>query len=75
MGIADLNKILEIEDLVKGDDALFAMTGVTDGDLLKGVVNLGNGRVSTSSMVTRVATGTVRMVDAVHILSRKPEYF
>lgn len=75
MGIEDLDKILEIEDLVRGDDALFAMTGVTDGDLLKGVVNLGNGRVSTSSMVTRVATGTVRTVDAVHILSRKPEYF
>ena len=36
MGI-DVNKVLRMEDLVKGDDAIFAATGVTDGELLRGV--------------------------------------
>ena len=37
MGIEDINRILRMEDLVKGDDAIFAATGVTDGELLRGV--------------------------------------
>ena len=36
MGL-DVNKVLRMEDLVKGDDAIFAATGVTDGELLRGV--------------------------------------
>ena len=36
MGV-DVNKVLYMEDLVKGDDAIFAATGITDGELLKGV--------------------------------------
>ncbi|ERJ79791.1 fructose-1,6-bisphosphatase, class II [Peptostreptococcaceae bacterium oral taxon 113 str. W5053] len=75
MGIEDVDRILEISDLVKGEDALFAATGVTDGDLMPGVVNLGNNRVRTSSLVLRVQTGTARKIEAVHILTRKPEYF
>ena len=36
MGL-DVNKVLLMEDLVKGDDAIFAATGITDGELLRGV--------------------------------------
>ncbi|MCL6479691.1 MAG: class II fructose-bisphosphatase [Peptococcaceae bacterium] len=72
MGIADPNRILTMDDLVKGDDAIFAATGVTDGELLRGVRFYGGERAETHSMVMRAKTGTVRFVRAIHMLSRKP---
>lgn len=65
----DLNKILTLDDLVKGDDVFFAATGVTDGDFLKGVRYEGS-RIHTSSMVMRSKSGTVRYIDAVHSLEK-----
>ena len=47
MGIEDINRILRMEDLVKGDDAIFAATGVTDGELLRGVQFKGSVRNNT----------------------------
>ncbi|MCF8565621.1 class II fructose-bisphosphatase [Alicyclobacillus tolerans] len=72
MGIKDLDVVLGMEDLVKGDDAIFAATGVTDGELLRGVRFIGKSRAKTHSIVMRAQTGTVRFIEAVHDLSRKP---
>ena len=66
-GVTDLNRIYELEDLVKGD-AIFAATGVTDGSLLRGVKRRG-GTVSTDSVVMRASSGTVRWVKGEHRLA------
>jgi len=65
MGIADPDQIFHTTDLVGGDDAIFAATGVTDGDFLDGVRFRKGGAVS-SSVVMRVATGTMRFLTAHH---------
>lgn len=72
MGIQDINRILTMDDMVKGDDAIFAATGVTDGELLKGVRMLGGDMAETNSLVMRAKTGTIRYIRTVHHLSRKP---
>lgn len=71
MGLADPGKVLRMEDLVKGDDAIFAATGVTDGELLKGVRYKGN-LAKTHSVVMRAKTGTIRFMDGTHKLEKKP---
>lgn len=71
MGLADPRQILRLEDLVKGDDVIFAATGITDGDLLRGVRYFGNG-AKTHSIVMRSKTGTVRFIEAIHRLDKKP---
>ncbi|MBH8600381.1 class II fructose-bisphosphatase [Thermoactinomyces sp. CICC 23799] len=71
MGISDPGKVLRMEDLVKGDDAIFAATGVTDGELLKGVRYKGN-LAKTHSLVMRAKTGTIRFMDGTHKLEKKP---
>ncbi|MDR5659745.1 class II fructose-bisphosphatase [Serpentinicella sp. ANB-PHB4] len=73
MGV-DVNKVLYMNDLVKGDEAYFAATGISDGDLLKGVVYTGNGTARTHSLVMRSETGTIRFIEAIHKLNKKPEY-
>jgi fructose-1,6-bisphosphatase II len=60
-----LNKVLGTDDLVSGEDIFFAVTGITDGELLDGVKYTGNG-ASTSSLVMRSLTGTVRKIIATH---------
>ena len=70
----DLSKILHTEDLVKGDDIFFAATGVSDGDLLRGVRYFAGG-ASTNSMVMRSKSGTVRYIEGHHNLARKPAAF
>ncbi|MBX5436131.1 MAG: class II fructose-bisphosphatase [Alicyclobacillaceae bacterium] len=72
MGIRDVNQVLTLQDLIRGDDVIFAATGVTDGELLKGVRFTGQSRATTHSLVMRAKTGTVRFVETVHDLSRKP---
>lgn len=74
MGIKNINKVLKLEDLVKGDDVFFAATGVSDGELLKGVLYLENNRAVTHSVVMRSKTGTIRFIDATHNLYKKPKY-
>lgn len=71
MGIVDIHRVLRMNDLVKGDDAIFAATGVTDGELLRGVRLEGNARATTDSVVMRAKTGTIRFIKATHDLSRK----
>ncbi|OFI06191.1 fructose-1,6-bisphosphatase class 2 [Clostridium acetireducens DSM 10703] len=71
MGIKDINKVLFIDDIVKGEDVYFAATGVSDGDLLKGVVYHSNNRAKTHSVVMRCKTGTIRVISAIHDLNKK----
>ena len=66
----DIDKVLSLEDLAKGDELFFAATGTTDGDLLKGIVSLGNNRITTNSVVMRAKTGTIRFVDAIHSIEK-----
>ncbi len=72
MGI-EVNTVLRMEDLVRGDDAIFAATGVTDGELLSGVQFKGS-YGSTHSLVMRAKSGTVRFVEGRHSLKKKPRY-
>ena len=62
----DLERVLDTDDLVGGDDAFFAATGVTDGDLLDGVRVTDDGHATTESLVMRSRSGTVRKVQARH---------
>ncbi|MBE3571094.1 MAG: class II fructose-bisphosphatase [Bacillales bacterium] len=71
MGV-DVNQVLRMEDLVRGDDAIFAATGVTDGELLRGVQFKG-AYGSTHSVVMRAKSGTVRFIDGRHSLNKKPD--
>lgn len=61
----DLTQVLSTDDLVSGEDVFFAATGITDGELLKGVRYWGEG-ASTQSLVMRSKSGTIRRVDATH---------
>ncbi len=69
MGI-DPDRILSIDDLVSGDDVIFAATGVTDGELLHGVKYAASNRVRTHSLVMRAKTGTIRFIETIHMVSR-----
>lgn len=72
MGIDDISKVLHLHELVKGDDAIFAATGVSDGELLRGVRFLSDDIAETDSLVMRAKTKTIRFVKARHHLPYKP---
>lgn len=72
MGIKEINKKYSIEELA-GGDVMFAATGVTDGDYLRGV-HFFNGGATTQSVVMRSKTRTVRVIDATHYFAFKPKY-
>jgi fructose-1,6-bisphosphatase II len=69
----DLDQILTTRDLVSGENVFFCATGVTDGDLLQGV-HYSPGGCTTQSIVMRSKSGTVRMIEAYHRLSKLNEY-
>ena len=69
-GISDFNAIYTIDGLAKGDNVMFAATGVTDGTMLRGVRRYAGG-AKTSSIVMRSKSGTVRRVEATHNFRRK----
>jgi fructose-1,6-bisphosphatase II len=58
---------------VAGDNCFFAATGITDGELLKGVHYTSQG-ATTQSLVMRSKSGTVRLVEAQHKLEKLQEY-
>lgn len=64
MGFSDHNKIYDTEELASGKDIIFSATGVTDGDLLRGVRFFGGG-VRTSSIFLSLKTNTIRFVDTI----------
>jgi len=74
----DLERILVTEDLVSGENVFFTATGVTDGDLLRGVrfsgVRYSGGGAHTQSIVMRSKSGTVRVIEAYHRLDKLREY-
>jgi fructose-1,6-bisphosphatase II / sedoheptulose-1,7-bisphosphatase len=72
MGVEDLERIYDLEDLAKGD-VMFTATGVTDGTMLKGVRRIGT-KVFTHSIVMRSKSGTVRIIEAEHNLPRKSAF-
>lgn len=72
MGISDLYKVFYMDDFCGGDDAIFAATGVTDGELLKGVQFKGS-KATTQTVVMRAKSGTVRFIDGQHSLTKKPD--
>jgi len=72
MGIKDIERVWKLEELAHGD-VMFAATGVTSGDFLKGVRYFGGG-AHTNSVVMRSNTGTVRYLDSSHHFNRKPNY-
>ena len=61
----DLHQVLTTRDLVDSDNTFFAATGVTSGELLRGVEFIGHS-ARTHSLIMRSRTGTVRFVDAMH---------
>ena len=65
LGLRDGQQILSIDDLVPGHDALFVATGITDGDVLKGVRLSGKG-ATTHSVAIRCQTGTIRFIQTEH---------
>lgn len=69
-GITDFNRIYTKDDLARGDNVMFAATGVTDGAMLRGVRRFPGG-AKTSSLVMRSKSGTIRHVEATHDFSRK----
>ncbi|NGQ96947.1 class II fructose-bisphosphatase [Brevibacillus sp. SYP-B805] len=72
MGLRDPEQLLTLEDLVSGDDAIFAATGVSDGELLQGVRYLGDNLAETHSIVMRAKTKTIRFIRTLHNLDYKP---
>jgi fructose-1,6-bisphosphatase II len=72
MGIKDSSKIYIAEELARGE-VMFAATGVTTGDFLRGV-RFFTGGAETHSVVMRSKTGTVRYIQSIHKFDKKPSY-
>ena len=72
MGITDIKKKFSIEELA-GGEVMFAATGVTDGDYLKGVHFFPHG-ATTQSIVMRSLSRTIRVIDSTHHFESKPIY-
>jgi len=69
----DLDAVLSTNDLVRGENAFFVATGITDGELLKGVRYRAGG-ATTHSLVMRSKSGTIRVIESEHRLSKLREY-
>jgi fructose-1,6-bisphosphatase II len=69
----DLDRVLTTNELVRGDNVFFCATGITDGSLLRGV-QYRSGGCTTQSIVMRSKSGTVRMIDGFHRLTKLREY-
>ncbi len=68
----DLDRVLAIDDLVRGD-VFFVATGITDGELLRGV-QYRSGGATTQSLVMRSKSGTIRSIDSLHSLAKLRAY-
>ncbi len=73
MGVRPIDRILRLDDLIRGDDVLFVATAITDGDFLHGV-RYTKDATRTESVVMRSLTGTVRFVEAEHRLEKKRRF-
>ncbi len=70
MGFGDVSRILELDDLVRSNDVIFCATGITDGDLVRGVRFFGN-QARTHSILVH-SSGTVRFIESTHRLGARP---
>lgn len=73
MGLSDPDKIFTLEEMAQGDNVLFCASGVTDGEMLKGVRFTRRGAI-TNSVVMRAKSRTVRWITAHHHFDYKPKY-
>ena len=71
---SDLNKVYEIDDLVKGNEVIFSVTGISKGEILDGVKYYENNIATTESLVLRLPSGTQRFIKSTHRLDLKPDY-
>ncbi|GEJ98066.1 MULTISPECIES: class II fructose-bisphosphatase [unclassified Streptomyces] len=69
----DLDRVLTTEDLVTGENVFFVATGITDGELMRGV-RYRSETATTDSIVMRSKSGTVRRIDSEHRLSKLRAY-
>jgi fructose-1,6-bisphosphatase II len=69
----DLDAILSTDDLVSSDNVFFVATGITDGELLRGVRYRAE-TATTQSLVMRSKSGTIRQIDSTHRLSKLRAY-
>ncbi|KUO21846.1 class II fructose-bisphosphatase [Streptomyces dysideae] len=69
----DLDRVLTTDDLVSGDNVFFVATGITDGELMRGV-RYRSETATTDSIVMRSKSGTVRRIDSEHRLSKLRAY-
>ncbi|RLE20183.1 MAG: class II fructose-bisphosphatase [Actinobacteria bacterium] len=69
----DLDRVFGQDDLIESDNCFFAATGLTDGALLRGV-RIDSRGVRTQSLVMRSRSGTVRMIDSRHQVSKLREF-
>jgi len=69
----DVSQVLTTTDLVRGEDVFFCATGITDGELVPGV-RYDHGSIHTSSIVMRSKSGTIRVIDSLHQLSKLRAY-
>jgi fructose-1,6-bisphosphatase II len=69
----DLDRVLTTDDLVSSDDAFFAATGITDGDLMQGV-RYRSGGATTNTLVMRARSGTIRNIRSEHALWKVSRY-
>jgi fructose-1,6-bisphosphatase II len=68
----DLDRVLDIDHLVRGD-VFFVATGITDGELLRGV-QYQPGGCTTQSLVMRSRSGTIRSIESLHSLKKLSQY-
>ena len=71
MGV-DVNNVLQLSDIVKDDNLVFAATGITNGELLQGIKRKGN-LASTETLLIRGRSRTIRRIQSVHYLDRKDD--
>jgi fructose-1,6-bisphosphatase II len=69
----DLDAVLSTDELVRGDNAFFVATGITDGELLRGV-RYRAGSATTHSLVMRSKSGTTRLIESKHRLEKLRSY-
>lgn len=65
-----VNTVLKLEDLVRDDNLVFVATGITTGELLKGISRKGN-MASTETLLIRGRSRTIRKIQSYHYIDRK----
>ena len=65
-----VNAVLKLEDIVRDDNLVFTATGITNGDLLKGISRKGN-LAGTETLLIRGKSRTIRKIQSLHYLDRK----